>query len=157
MTSWKSRFRRIVGLLEGGQKREKQLALFQERIRRRRELNADWIESDAVPEAMWRAVAHLRRALSICMPDPYRGTAVMLLAPRKQAKILSKGSFWRTHLDGFEYQLCHCDHTALFTSHLVDTARFVRNALEMPFDPRLLPGATVGCVQRNFDACIAHN
>ena len=146
-----SRFRRIVGLLDGEQKRPtaaQQLVLFQERIRRRRELNADWIEDDAVPEAMWKAVAQLRRALNTCMPEPYRGSAAMLLAPRKQAKIFSAGSFWRTHLDGFEYQLFHCDHRALFSSHLVDTARFVRNALEMPLDPRLLPGATVGCVQR---------
>jgi thioesterase domain-containing protein/acyl carrier protein len=147
--SFNSRFRRIVGSLVEGQKRftpEQQLALFQDRIRRRRELNADWIEDNAVPEAMWKAVAQLRRALSTCMPEPYRGRAAMLLAPRKQAKILSTGSFWRTHLDGFEYQLCHCDHRALFGSHLADTARFVRNALEMPLDPRLLPGAMVGSV-----------
>jgi thioesterase domain-containing protein len=116
-----------------------------EKIRMGREINTDWIENSTdVPEAMLRSVRQLRKALRKCRPHPFSGKGVMLLTSERQNQVLESGSFWRTHLDGIDYQVCDWDHRSLFSVHLLETARFVRNALEMPFDPRLMPGALIG-------------
>ena len=118
---------------------------FQENIRMRRAINADWIEDDVdVPQTMLQTVRQLRRALKKCAPQPFPGKAAMLFTSERQYQILGDGSFWRRHLEGIEYQVCDWDHRAMFSLHLVETARFVRNALEVPFDPRLMPGALIG-------------
>jgi thioesterase domain-containing protein/acyl carrier protein len=115
------------------------------RMQARRLRSADWIDETAdLPEAMVRTVDELRRALKRHIPQYYPGTAVMLLTNGRQA--IGPNSFWRSHLRGIDYQLRDWDHKDVFGVHLSETARFVRDALEVPWDPRLMPGLSVGSI-----------
>jgi len=109
--------------------------------------NAAWIYSAQIPKTMSDATRTLRLALGTYVPRrPYAGKAVILVTSEKEREILGDGSFWRSHLNGIEYQVCEWAHQDLFEAHIVETARFVKNALETPWDPRLIPGARIGRV-----------
>jgi thioesterase domain-containing protein/acyl carrier protein len=148
----KSVTKRFVKRLNIGLNRETSESLqavlrLKKKIQANRARNADWIEQESdVPESMLQAVRKLRNALRVCRLEPYSGSAVMLIGRDKQSAILEDNSFWRQHLSGIEYQLCDWDHNEIFDSNIRQTARFVRDALEIPFDARLMPNALVGSV-----------
>ncbi len=112
------------------------------KIQHRALRSVDWIDETAdLPETMVRTVKELRGAIKKYVPKCYEGNAVMLLT---DDTVLSDGSFWRRHLQGIDYQVRDWQHKDIFGVHLVETAHFVRDALEVPWDSRLMPSTLAG-------------
>ena len=112
------------------------------KIQHRALRSVDWIDETAdLPETMVRTVKELKSAVRKHVPRSYAGTAVMLLTDRTA---LNEGSFWRRHLQGIDYQVRDWEHKDIFGVHLVETARFVKDALEVPWDSRLMPSTLAG-------------
>ena len=104
--------------------------------------SVDWIDETAdLPETMVRTVKELKSAVRKHVPRSYAGTAVMLLT---DSTALNEGSFWRRHLHGIDYQVRDWEHKDIFGVHLVETAHFVKDALEVPWDSRLMPSTLAG-------------
>jgi thioesterase domain-containing protein/acyl carrier protein len=103
-------------------------------IQRRRAGQVDWgspEERSYSPEAMLATAEQLSGAIRRHVPRPYSGKAIMLINNNKERKSVGEGSFWRTHLGGIDYQVCDAKHKDIFGAQILETARFVRNALRV--------------------------
>jgi thioesterase domain-containing protein len=87
-------------------------------------------ERSYAPETMLKVAETLRQALDGHVPLPYPGHATMLVAADREANTLGQSSFWRTLVGSIEHEVGGANHEELFTDRLIDTANFVRNALE---------------------------
>jgi thioesterase domain-containing protein/acyl carrier protein len=85
-------------------------------------------------KVMLDASLQLYDALRAHVPRPYAGRALLLLGKRRAREISSgKASFWEEHVADISYEVIpDIRHTELFSSHIKETASFVRKALESP-------------------------
>jgi thioesterase domain-containing protein/acyl carrier protein len=104
-------------------------------IRRRREGKVEGVfrqEHSYSPEAMLEVALQLHEALRTHIPRPFPGKAAMLLSSKRAPQIICAPSFWRDYLVDLDYRVCDGEHHDIFGAHIVETARFVKSALESP-------------------------
>ena len=80
-------------------------------------------------ERMFKISQQFRAALYQHTPRPYSGNAAMLLTAARAKETLLESGFWRNNLGSLQYEVLGSKHKDLFEQNLVDTARFVKNAL----------------------------
>ena len=85
------------------------------------------------PEKMLAASQRLYEALNTYVPRPYAGKAAVLVKiNRPLTEIIGRRAFWRDHLSEIDCRHANASHHDLFDTHIVDTASFVKYALEHP-------------------------
>jgi thioesterase domain-containing protein/acyl carrier protein len=107
----------------------------QEAIRRRRAGEGKLAppeERSYSPDVMLEASLQLSEALKTHIPRPFAGKAVLLVSSQRVRDTVGGASFWRNSLGSLEYRVCHGHHNDIFGAHLLETARFVRSALDAP-------------------------
>jgi thioesterase domain-containing protein/acyl carrier protein len=112
--------------------RAKKLKRLRDNIQKRRSGEIDWgspNERFYSPETMLEVAKQLDGALRTHVPRPYSGAATMLVTSDSREKMVGDGSFWRNHLGGIDYQVCESAHRDIFGANIVETAQFVRSAL----------------------------
>jgi len=80
-------------------------------------------------ERMFKISQQFRAALYQHTPRPYSGNAAMLVTAARAKETLLESGFWRNNLGSLQYEVLGSKHKDLFEQNLVDTARFVKNAL----------------------------
>ena len=116
-------------------KRRAKKAKAQKSIRRRRAGEVDWAspeERSYSPEKMLEASQRMLHALRTHIPRPYAGKAAILACSDRATDIVRDGSFWRDHVGGIDWRVGASTHKDLFGAQIVETARFVRSAVDAP-------------------------
>ena len=80
-------------------------------------------------ERMFKVSEQLRAALYKHEPRPYPGRAVLLMCSLRAQEGITDNGFWPTHLGSMQYEVLGTKHRDIFSEHLAETARFVREAL----------------------------
>jgi thioesterase domain-containing protein/acyl carrier protein len=104
-------------------------------IRRRRAGKDDLAfpeERSYSPEKILGVTIQLHRALKTHVPRRFAGKAAIVVSSVRAHDTAGPTSFWRDHLGGLDYRVFDGNHDDIFATHLLETARFVRSALEFP-------------------------
>jgi thioesterase domain-containing protein/acyl carrier protein len=112
-----------------------------EAIRQRREGQTDGAspeERSYSSEKMLAASQQLYEALNTYVPRPYAGKAAVLVRTNRSLReIIGKRTFWRDHLSEIDCHHSDASHHDMFNTHIIETACFVKCALEHTANDRL--------------------
>jgi thioesterase domain-containing protein/acyl carrier protein len=95
-------------------------------------LDASPYEKSYSPDTMLEASLQLYDALTIHVPRPFAGKATLITSSKSLREFIGDKSFWRDHLGSLEYRVVDGNHRKLFGANILETASFVRSALDAP-------------------------